>query len=196
MSDSEKILGRRELFKSFFVYMGDKIADYAKERVDRVMTPKGNYLRPPGAVEETEFLSLCTRCDDCINTCPAKAIRRYSGLTDVAIGTPVIIPGEKPCVLCSGLMCISACKTGALKDVDRVENIKMGTARLDNLKCSAWSGQDCQICFIKCPLQGEAIYLDDGKPVINAEKCVGCGVCEYACQTVNNLRAIKVTPKK
>ena len=64
------------------------------KKVDRVM-PKGDYLRPPGAVGEVEFLSLCTRCDECIKACPAKAIRRSNGLMDVAIGTPVIVPKGK-----------------------------------------------------------------------------------------------------
>jgi ferredoxin-type protein NapG len=111
MGNTEKKLDRRQLFKDMFVFMGNKVADYASKKVDRVM-PKGDYLRPPGAVEETEFLSLCTRCDECIKVCPAKAIRRYQGLADLAVGTPVIMPRENPCVLCNGLLCIAACKTG------------------------------------------------------------------------------------
>ncbi|GJQ23048.1 MAG: 4Fe-4S dicluster domain-containing protein [Planctomycetia bacterium] len=195
MDDTGKILDRRQLFKDLFVFVGDKVADYASKRIDRVM-PKGDYLRPPGAVEETEFLSLCTRCDECIKACPAKAIKRYHGLMDVSIGTPVIMPRENPCVLCNGLLCITACKEGALKPVDHADKVKMGIARINESRCLAWGGQDCQLCYIKCPLQGDAIFLEDGKPVINEDKCVGCGVCEYACQTINNTCAIKVAVKR
>lgn len=195
MDNTEKILGRRQLFKDLFVFMGDKVADYASKKIDRVM-PKGDYLRPPGAIEETEFLSLCTRCDECIKVCPAKAIKRYQGLTDVAVGTPVIMPRENPCVLCNGLLCIAACKDGALKPVAHVDKVNMGIARINESRCLAWGGQDCQLCYIKCPLRGDAIFHEDGKPVINEEKCVGCGVCEYACHTINNTCAIKVVAKR
>lgn len=175
--------------------MGNKVADYASKKVDRIM-PKGDYLRPPGAVEESEFLSLCTRCDECIKVCPAKAIKKYHGLMDVAVGTPVIMPRENPCVLCNGLLCIAACKEGALKPLEHVDKVKMGVARINQSRCLAWGGQDCQLCYIKCPLRGDAIYQEDGKPVINEEKCVGCGVCEYACHTINNTCAIKVISKR
>lgn len=193
MDNTEKTVDRRQLFKDLFAFMGNKVADYAQKKVDRIM-PKGDYLRPPGAIEEAEFLSRCTRCDECIKACPAKAIKRSQGLTDIAIGTPIIMPKENPCVLCNGLVCIAACKEGALKPVESVEKVAMGIAKINQSRCLAWEGQDCQMCFIKCPLQGDALYQEDGKPVINAEKCVGCGVCEYICNTINNTCAIKITP--
>lgn len=195
MDDAGKILDRRQLFKNLFVLVGDKVSDYASKKIDRVM-PKGDYLRPPGAVEETAFLSACTRCDECIKACPAKAIKRYQGLMDVAVGTPVIMPRENPCVLCNGLLCIAACKDGALKPVAHANNVRMGIARINESRCLAWGGQDCQLCYIKCPLRGDALIQEDGKPVINEEKCVGCGICEYACHTINNTCAIKVTAKR
>ncbi|MEP9412373.1 MAG: 4Fe-4S dicluster domain-containing protein [Candidatus Brocadia sp.] len=195
MDNAEKTLDRRQLFKDLFTFMGNKVADYASKKVDRVM-PRGDYLRPPGAVEEAEFLSLCTRCDECIKVCPAKAIRKYHGLMDIAVGTPVIMPKENPCVLCNGLLCIAACKEGALKPLEHIDKVKMGIARINKSRCLAWGGQDCQLCYIKCPLRDDAICWEDGKPIIHEEKCVGCGVCEYACYTINNTCAIKVVPKR
>ncbi len=194
---TEKLVNRRQLFKDLFVFVGNKAADYASQKVDRVI-PKsyGTYLRPPGAVEETEFLSLCTRCDECIKACPAKAIKRSQGLMDVALDTPIIIPKENPCVLCNGLVCITACKEGALKPVEQIDKIRMGVATINTSQCMAWGGQDCQLCLIKCPLRGDAIYQEDGKPLINAEKCVGCGVCEHACNTINSPCAIKTVPRR
>ena len=196
MGNTEKIVDRRQLFKDLFSFVGNKAADYAGKKVSRVMPKKVAYLRPPGAVEETEFLSLCTRCDECIKVCPAKAIKRSNGLTNIAVGTPIIVPKENPCVLCNGLLCIEACKEGALKPVEHVNKVKMGAATINQSRCLAWGGQDCQLCFIKCPLQGDAIYQEDGKPVINAEKCAGCGICEYMCNTVNNTCAIKIVTER
>ncbi|MDR4509518.1 MAG: 4Fe-4S dicluster domain-containing protein [Candidatus Brocadiaceae bacterium] len=195
MNDEGKIIDRRQLFKELFHFVGDKVVDYTAKRIDRAM-PKGDYLRPPGAIEETEFLSLCTRCDECIKACPAKAIKRSSGFMDVAIGTPIIVPKENPCVLCNGLLCITACKEGALQPVEIVSMVNMGVARIDKERCLAWGEQDCNLCFVKCPLQGDALYQEDGKPIINEEKCVGCGICEYACHTINNTCAIKTLPKR
>ncbi len=193
--NTEKTINRRQLFQELFTFMGNKAADYASKRIDHVM-PKVAYVRPPGAVGETEFLSLCTRCDECIKVCPAKAIKRAHGLMDIAVGTPIIVPKENPCVLCNGLVCIAACKEGALKPVEQVSKVRMGVATIHESRCLAWGGQDCQLCYIKCPLRGDAIYQEDGKPVIRADACVGCGVCEYACHTVNNTCAIKIVPKR
>ena len=49
MDNTEKIVDRRQLFKDLFTFVGNKVADYASKKVDRVML-KGDYLRPPGAI--------------------------------------------------------------------------------------------------------------------------------------------------
>jgi ferredoxin-type protein NapG len=110
-------------------------------------------------------------------------------------GVPIIMARENPCVLCNVLHCVKACKTGALATVKR-EKVAMGVAKIDKKKCSAWGGLDCQICSLRCPLSGEAIVLDDFKPVIKEDKCTGCGVCEQACLTVNNSAPIRVIPAR
>lgn len=148
-------------------------------------------LRPPGAVAETTFLDLCTRCDDCVKACPPQAIKKSTkkGME----GVPVVLPREEPCVLCNDLPCIDACTTGALVSVER-EDVSMGVARIDKKRCFAWDGQNCQFCSAKCPFPGEALYLDDFRPVIREEKCTGCGLCEQACAAINNSAPIRVIP--
>jgi len=32
--------------------------------------------------------------------------------------------------------------------------------------------------------------------VVEADRCVGCGICEQVCRTVNDTIAIKVTPAR
>ena len=83
-----------------------------------------------------------------------------------------------------------------MKHVEHVNKVRMGVAEIDQSRCLSWGGQDCQLCFIKCPLQGDALYQEDGKPVINEDKCVGCGVCEYTCNTINNTCAIKIVAER
>lgn len=61
----------------------------------------------------------------------------------------------------------------------------------------AWDDQPCQLCVIRCPQSGEAIYLEDLKPIVRGEKCAGCGECEQACALVNSrMVAIRVTPDR
>jgi NAD-dependent dihydropyrimidine dehydrogenase PreA subunit len=38
------------------------------------------------------------------------------------------------------------------------------------------------------------MYLEDNKPVVIKEKCVGCGICENVCKAVNQPIAIRVSP--
>ncbi|MEE9488297.1 MAG: 4Fe-4S binding protein [Candidatus Brocadiales bacterium] len=37
--------------------------------------------------------------------------------------------------------------------------------------------------------------MKDGKPVVDREKCTGCGICVRACKTVNSACSIKIIPQ-
>ncbi len=69
-----------------------------------------NRLRPPGAVDEKRFMSLCIRCNRCMEVCPYGSIKR-AGLGRF-IGTPYVFPELKACYLC--MACCRLCPTGAL----------------------------------------------------------------------------------
>ncbi len=70
-------------------------------------------IRPPGAVEELEFLSKCIRCGKCLEICLYNAIELAAGDKSVSVGTPFIVPRNAPCYLC--MRCIEVCPTGALQ---------------------------------------------------------------------------------
>ncbi|MEE9185802.1 MAG: 4Fe-4S dicluster domain-containing protein [Candidatus Binatia bacterium] len=165
----EEGLTRRELFK---------VLREGRRRSKR-------HLRPPGTVEEGLFLTLCNGCGDCMKACPYKSLKMVEG-------SPRFKPRESPCYLCEDFPCIRACRTGALKAVEGRGQVRVGTAILRKADCLAWGGADCQMCFIRCPLTGEAITLEDFKPFIREDRCTGCGVCEYVCATVNNRNAVTV----
>ncbi|MGR3174387.1 MAG: 4Fe-4S dicluster domain-containing protein [Candidatus Scalindua sp.] len=201
--DDEKIdRGRRDFFKETFSYIGNAVGDIVKTKVAAITNPgsspddnpkKRRYIRPPGALKEKEFLALCTKCDECVKACPHYSIGKLNKDFDIADGTPIIIPEETPCYLCEGLPCIRACKEGALVEVKAKEDVAMGKAYINESNCMAYGVQFCEQCVRNCPIP-DAMYLEDNKPVVRREKCVGCGICETVCKTVNQPIAIKVVP--
>jgi MauM/NapG family ferredoxin protein len=139
-------------------------------------------FRPPGAVEETQFLAGCTRCNDCSAACPHQAIRPVSSRMNRLAGTPTIEADIAACLMCKDFPCIAACKPGVL--TNQIPVI-IGTAMITAHLCLAHHGTTCTICSERCPVEG-AISVRDGKPSINEDACTGCGVCRYVCPAPEN----------
>ena len=72
-------------------------------------------LRPPGALDEKDFLSSCIKCGQCVQVCPVQAIR-LADLTDgFGGGAPYIDARSQACDFsCDAVQCILACPTGSL----------------------------------------------------------------------------------
>src|SRR5690606_16712159 len=87
-------------------------------------------VRPPGALPEKDFLDTCYRCGNCIDVCPARAIRPMSQGDVERAGTPYIDADLSACVVCDELACMKACPSGALQLVSEPAQISMGLARV------------------------------------------------------------------
>jgi ferredoxin-type protein NapG/ferredoxin-type protein NapH len=148
-------------------------------------------LRPPGAVGEREFLARCIRCQRCQDACPKGCIRLAGPMDRTHRGTPFIAASENACDLC--LECTRACPTGALLPVAAKEQVRMGTARVDERTCVSHNRTGvCGACFTACPLRGRAITQNlRNAPVVHADFCAGCGLCEEAC-ILKGVKAIRV----
>jgi ferredoxin-type protein NapG len=89
-------------------------------------------LRPPGAVDEHEFLGLCIKCGQCLQVCPYHSIELASWAKGAGEGTPYIDSTVRACWACEAVPCVLACPTGALDhDCEKAEDIKMGIAVLE-----------------------------------------------------------------
>ncbi|MDR2105183.1 MAG: 4Fe-4S dicluster domain-containing protein [Deferribacteraceae bacterium] len=165
---------------------------------------KINRLRPPGAVEEREFMRLCIRCARCIEVCPYRSLHRAGAADGAAVGTPYIYAEERGCYMC--MLCTQVCPTGALdKNATAMQQMSVGRAKIDETTCYDYlyakalaegvgGGTElyCNTCYNSCPLQAKAIYLKNMEVPVITEECTGCGVCTERCPT--EPRSINIIP--
>ena len=164
-------------------------------------------LRPPGSLDEAEFLSRCIRCGECMKVCPNNSLHPTldeAGLQ--GLWTPTLVPRigycEPSCVLCS-----EVCPTGAIWGITprekgwvvgvgaRKDPVRLGMAFYDRGRCLPWAeATECIVCEEWCPVSPKAIYVEEAdvvdssgrtrrlkQPRVDPSRCVGCGACEYAC---------------
>jgi len=185
--------GRRDFLKDSVLSVARAAQEFSKQ-TDAVPTQtpppfRTDWLRPPGAVDDARFLERCTRCSDCIKACPPGAIVAHAH-----DGTPILFADQSPCLLCEDFPCIAACATEALVPVEGVRDVRMGLAAISHRLCTA--GQGCHACVSKCPTNALAMDIESLRLAIAPEACVGCGICESVCKTVNDHVAIRVTPAR
>jgi len=184
--------GRRDFFKDSVVSVAKAAKEFSKHQQAAPEQPSPapvriDWLRPPGAVDETMFLERCTQCGDCGKVCPYGSITFHP-----QNGTPVIFADQIPCYLCEDVPCIAACATEALLPIEGRGQIRMGLASVSHRDCTA--GQGCHACASKCPTDALSMDFGTQRLVVAAERCVGCGLCEQVCLAVNDRVAIRVTP--
>lgn len=148
-------------------------------------------IRPPGSVEETNFLARCIRCQRCSEVCESRCIKLFSSGSGKHEFTPYLVPEQKACTLC--LKCGEACPTGAIQPLQEKHLATMGTAVVDEQLCVSHNGSGvCGACFTICPFRGKAITQGaHNAPTVHEKDCVGCGLCEEAC-IVDHNKAIRV----
>jgi ferredoxin-type protein NapF len=146
-------------------------------------------VRPPGALEEPDFLASCSRCMRCMDVCMPLAIRPApisGGLAN--LGTPVLETSK--CILC--MECIRACPTGALVKIPKNE-VFIGTAVILKDVCVAWrKTKRCRECEKACPLQA-VVMAENRYPEIVADKCNGCAICVRRCP--EEPKAVYISPE-
>jgi len=119
-------------------------------------------IRPPGALDETQFLGACLRCGLCVRACPYDTLSLAALGDRVALGTPYFTARDVPCEMCDDIPCVAACPSKALnKDLKNIDDARMGLAVLiDQENCLNFKGLRCDVCYRVCPRIDKAITLD------------------------------------
>jgi polyferredoxin len=129
-------------------------------------------IRPPGALEETAFLTRCIKCGQCMRVCPTNVIQPalwqagaeglWTPMLNFRIGTSGC---QQNCVACSHI-----CPTAALRPLSVEERmgrgpfsqngpLRLGTAFVDRGRCLPWAmDTPCIVCQENCPTSPKAVF--------------------------------------
>ncbi len=170
--------------------------------------PNPSRIRPPGALDEPDFLAKCLKCGACMKVCPTSGLQpalHEAGAE--GLWTPILIPRigycEHSCTLCT-----QVCPTGAIRELKVAEKVgnmperppvRIGSAFFDKGRCLPWGyNTECIVCEEVCPTSPKAIYFKTetvtdrgGKqvtlkfPYVDLDHCTGCGICETRCPVVD-----------
>lgn len=165
-------------------------------------------IRPPGALDEKEFIRRCIKCGECMKVCITNGLQPTlldAGLE--GIWSPMLIPRigycEYRCTLCG-----QVCPTGAIEKLtpEKKAKVRIGLATIDPGRCLPYAhATQCLVCEEVCPTARKAIRLNtvtvkdkNGKavllkqPKVDLDLCIGCGICEARCP-ISGRPAIYVT---
>ncbi len=188
--------GRRAFITTTALMAGTSIAHAQKVKMDggfatiedKKIPNRETPLTPPGSLSARNLAQHCTACQLCISACPNQVLRPSSDLSNFMQPVTSFERGycRPECVKCS-----EVCPTGAIKPITKEEKtaIQIGHAVwiADNCVVNR-DNEKCDNCFRHCPtgaIQMVAKDPNDKKspkiPVINTERCIGCGACENLC---------------
>ncbi len=156
-----------------------------------------NWLRPPFAVDELDFLLSCTRCDKCIEACAYGVLFKLPARLGLQVaGTPAMDLLNRGCHMCPDWPCVQACEPDALKLPDQgggkpPARARLARVRIDPDACLPYSGPEYSACAHSCPVPGALEWEDGLRPVVNQESCTGCALCREAC--IMDPKAVEVS---
>jgi len=161
-----------------------------REFINTFRKPLGSHeenllvVRPPYGLSESLFQKECVSCESkaCVASCDEEIIAIQED------GTPALSFVSSGCTFCED--CASACESNVLSLENRhtAEHIN-ATFRISIEGCVAHHGVICFSCKEPC-IDDAILFNGMFNPVIDTDKCTGCGFCVGRCPT----QAIDFTP--
>ena len=158
------------------------------EILDKKVPERQNPILPPGALTANHFAKHCTACQLCVSACPNGVLRPATELDRFMQPELSYERGycRPECTRCS-----EVCPAGAIKPISKEEKASMQVGH------AVWIRKNCVVitddvhcgnCERHCPTGAIQMVPSDESnprshkiPVINTERCIGCGACENLC---------------
>lgn len=155
---------------------------------DKKIPARAHPLLPPGALDARHFAQHCTGCQLCVSVCPNDVLRPATTFATLMQPEMSYERGycRPECTRCS-----EVCPAGALRPLTVAEksSTRIGHAVWIKKNCIPLvDGVACGNCARHCPSGAILMVSSDPAdpnapqiPVVNVERCIGCGACEHLC---------------
>ncbi len=155
---------------------------------DKKIPARKTPIVPPGAKGLRHLAEHCTACQLCVAACPNEVLRPSVSLDRFMQPESSYERGycRPECTKCS-----EVCPAGAIVKIELPEksSVQIGHAVWVKDNCVVLTDDvDCGNCARHCPTGAIQMIASDPDnpdsrkiPVVNEERCIGCGACENLC---------------
>lgn len=155
---------------------------------DKKIPERGTPIVPAGALSLRHMARHCTACQLCVSVCPNEVLRPSTDLETLMQPEMSYERGycRPECTKCS-----EVCPAGAITKITAAEksSTQIGHAVWVKDNCVVLTdGVECGNCARHCPAGAILMIPSDPKnekspkiPMVNTERCIGCGACENLC---------------
>lgn len=187
---------RRSFLSATAVFAATSVVKAQEKKVDgglaviedKKIPVRATPIVPPGAWSARHFARHCTACQLCVSACPNNVLRPS---TELARLMQPELSYERGYCRPEYTRCSDVCPAGAIRPItiEDKSSTRIGHAVWIRKNCIPLTdGVECGNCARHCP-SGAILMVpsDNGNPnsvripVVNAERCIGCGACENLC---------------
>lgn len=155
---------------------------------DKKVPERSTPITPPGSLSARNMANHCTACQLCVSACPNQVLRPSTDLRKLMQPEVSYERGycRPECTKCSDV-----CPTGAIHPITKADksSTQIGHAVWIKKNCIPLTdGMECGNCERHCPVGAIQMVLSVpaakdslNVPVVNVERCIGCGACENLC---------------
>ena len=187
---------RRAFFSAGAVFAASTLLKAQEKKVDgglaviedKKIPERTTPIVPAGSLSIRNFAQHCTACQLCVSVCPNQVLRPSGNLMTLMQPEMSYERGycRPECAKCAEVCPTDAIHLTSLADKS---SIQIGHAVWIRKNCVPLTdGVNCGNCARHCPVAAiemvpsEVDNPDSPKiPVVNVERCIGCGACENLC---------------